>query len=297
MAKVAILTPDPADEGYRTRWRDVFERQSAPLRAAGLEVDGPAWTAQADFAAFDLVLPLLVWGYHRACRQWAEMVTRWEGQGVRLLNPPSVLRWNADKTYLGRLAGRGAPVVPTLYADRVTQQVLRAAAEALETDQLIAKPQVSASAWRTIRWSPGQPLDGGPEGAAMIQPYLPAIEGSGEISLIYFAGRFSHAISKVPQPGDFRVQPEYDGIITAHDPAPDELAAAQAILAAVEEPLLYARVDLVRGLDGRPLLMELELVEPDLYLGYWDGAPAAFADAAAAASVASYPDYVVNLGL
>jgi glutathione synthase/RimK-type ligase-like ATP-grasp enzyme len=294
---VVILTPDPADEGYRTRWRDVFERQAAPLRARGLEVEGLAWTADADFKAFDLVLPLLVWGYHRASRQWVETVTRWEGEGVRLQNAPSVLRWNADKTYLGRLAERGAPVVPTLYVDRVTEEVLRRAAETLDTDRLIAKPQVSASAWQTIRWSPGRPLDGGPEGSAMIQPYLPQIESSGEISLIYFAGRFSHAISKVPQPGDFRVQPEYDGIITAHDPAEDELAAAQAILAAVEEPLLYARVDLVRGLDGRPLLMELELVEPDLYLAYGDRAPAAFADAVAAASVAPYPDCVVNLGL
>jgi glutathione synthase/RimK-type ligase-like ATP-grasp enzyme len=285
MAKVAILTPDPADEGYRTRWRDVFDRQAAPLRAEGIEVQGPAWTAEADFAAFDLVLPLLVWGYHRAGRQWTDMVTRWERAGVRLQNPPSVLRWNADKTYLGRLAERGAPVVPTLYADRLTEEVLHEAAEAFGTDRLIAKPQISASAWQTIRWSPGRPLDGGPEGAAMIQPYLPAIERRGEISLIYFAGAFSHALSKVPQPGDFRVQPEYDGIITAYDPSPDELAAAEAIQAATDDPLLYARIDLVRGLDDRPQLMELELVEPDLYLGYGKEAPAAFA-AAVAASVA-----------
>jgi glutathione synthase/RimK-type ligase-like ATP-grasp enzyme len=280
VATVAILTPDPADEGYRTRWRDVFERQAAPLRARRLEVEGLAWTADADFKAFDLVLPLLVWGYHRASRQWTETVTRWEGEGVRLQNPPSVLRWNADKTYLGRLAERGAPVVPTLYADRVTDEVLRRAAETLDTDRLIAKPQVSASAWQTIRWSPGRRLDGGPEGNAMIQPYLPQIESSGEISLIYFGGRFSHAISKLPQPGDFRVQPEYDGIITAHSPAADELEAAEAILATIDdEPLLYARVDLVRGLAGEPLLMELELVEPDLYFGYDAGKGAAFAAA------------------
>lgn len=279
---MAILTPDPADEGFRTRWRDVFERQAAPLRAAALEVHGRAWTADLD--GFDLVLPLLVWGYHRAAGQWVETVSAWEQAGMRLRNPPSVLRWNADKTYLGRLAERGAPVVPTRYAERLTEAVLNEAAAAFGTDRLIAKPQISASAWRTIRWSPGRPLDGGPDKAAMIQPYLPAIESEGEISLIYFAGRFSHAISKVPQPGDFRVQPEYDGIIAAHQPARDEFAAAAAILAAVEEPLLYARIDLVRGLDGRPLLMELELVEPDLYLGYAEGAPAAFARAVVAAA-------------
>ena len=113
----------------------------------------------------------------------------------------------------------------------------------------------------------------------MIQPYLPAIEDEGEISLIYLGGRFSHAVSKRPQRGEFRVQPEYRGIISAHSPSPDELEAAEAILAAVEEPLLYARIDLVRGLEGKPLLMELELVEPDLYLGYDPAAPARFAEA------------------
>ncbi len=128
--------------------------------------------------------------------------------------------------------------------DRLTEAALHDAAAAFGTDRLIAKPQVSASAWQTIRWSPGTPLDGGPTGPAMIQPFLPAIETEGEISLIYLGGAFSHAIRKRPQPGDFRVQPEYDGIITPHEPAPDELAAAEAILAAVDEALLYARVDL-----------------------------------------------------
>jgi hypothetical protein len=116
----------------------------------------------------------------------------------------------------------------------------------------VAKPRVSHSAWRTIRWSPGDGIDDGPAGAAIIQPYLPEIETQGETSLIYFGGRFSHAVGKVPQPGDFRVQPEYDGIIAAIEPAADMLAAAGRILAAVDEDLLYARIDLAPGLDGRP---------------------------------------------
>jgi len=282
--RVAILTPDPEDEGHRSRWRDVFERQASPLREAGMEVAGPSWADPGGLTAFDLAMPLLVWGYHRAGAQWQEAVGRWEAGGVRLMNPPSVLRWNADKLYLGRLAERNAPVVPTLYADRCTEEVMAEAAAQLGTDRLIAKPQVSASAWQTIRWSPGQPLDGAPAGPAMIQPYLPAIESEGEISLIYLGGAFSHSIRKRPQPGDFRVQPEYDGVITPHAPARDELDAAEAVLAEVEEPLLYARIDFVRGLDGKPALMELELVEPDLYLGYDAEAPGRFAQAVRLAS-------------
>ncbi|HEX8239014.1 MAG TPA: hypothetical protein VF574_04655 [Allosphingosinicella sp.] len=280
-ARVAILTPDRNSDGFRTRWPDVLERNAAPLRKAGLEVEPRDWADASDLAGFDLVLPLLVWGYPFAPRQWAEAVRRWESEGVRLQNPASVLRWNADKIYLERLAERGAPVIPTRHYDgRLSEVRLEEAARAFGTDRLVAKPRVSSTAWQTIRWSPGDPLDGGPEGASIVQPYLPEIERSGEVSLIFFGGAFSHAISKRPQPGDFRVQPEYDGIIAAHRPDAAEHEAAALILGAVEEPLLYARIDLVRGLDGAPQLIELELIEPDLYLEHEAGAGERFAKAA-----------------
>jgi glutathione synthase/RimK-type ligase-like ATP-grasp enzyme len=277
--RVAILTPDRASEGYRTRWPDVLARNAAPLREAGLEVEARDWANARDLAEFDLVLPLLVWGYPFAPRQWAEAVDRWEAERVRLQNPASVLRWNADKIYLERLAERGAPVIPTRHYTQLSKARLEEAARAFGTGRLVAKPRISSTAWQTIRWSPGAPLEGGPEGAALVQPYLPEIERSGEVSMIFFGGAFSHAISKRPQPGDFRVQPEFDGIIAAHRPDPAEHDAAARILAAVDEPLLYARIDLVRGLDGNPQLIELELIEPDLYLGYDERAGERFAAA------------------
>ena len=286
MDNIIILTPDMAGEWAGTRWTSVLERMVAPLAQAGFDANSRPWTDAGDLSGV-LVLPLLVWGYHQAGPAWHDQVRQWTEAGVRLLNRSSVLHWNADKRYLERLADRGAPVVPTLSADRISASVLADAAKTLGTDNLVLKPQVSAGAWRTIRWSPGQPFDHGPDGAAMIQPYLPSIETEGEVSLIYFGGRFSHAISKRPQPGDFRVQPEYDGIIAAYEPVEDELAAAQAALAAVDEDLLYARVDLVRGLDGAPALIELELIEPDLYLGFDPHAPRRFAEAVKAASSSS----------
>ncbi len=276
-ARAAILTPDASSPGFQTRWPDVLERNAAPLRAAGLEVEARDWASSADLAGFDLVLPLLVWGYPFAPEQWAEAVSRWEGEGVRLRNPASVLRWNADKIYLERLAERGAPVVPTRHYSQLDEGRLEEAARAFGTDRLVAKPRISSTAWQTIRWSPGASLDGGPEGEAIVQPYLPEIERSGEVSMLYFGGAFSHAIAKRPQPGDFRVQPEFDGIISAYRPDAAEHEAAERILAAVAESLLYARIDLVRGLDGRP-----QLIEPDLYLGYDECAGARFAAAVAA---------------
>jgi glutathione synthase/RimK-type ligase-like ATP-grasp enzyme len=278
VAKIAILTPSPGDEAFASRWRDVFENDAAPVRRAGLEVESRAWTEPGDLLDFDLVLPLLVWGYPRETARWLAAVDAWEAAGVRLLNPPAVLRWNTDKSSLGCLAGRGAPVVPARYVERVDERALAEAAEAFGTQRLVAKPLVSSTAWRTIRW-PDDAIEAGPEGAAIIQPYLPRIESDGEVSLLFFAGRYSHAIRKVPQPGEFRVQPEYDGVITACEPEADEIAAARSILAAVEEELLFARVDLVRGLSGRPELIELELIEPDLYLGYDARGGALFAEA------------------
>jgi glutathione synthase/RimK-type ligase-like ATP-grasp enzyme len=277
--RVAILTPDPDDEAFRSRWRDVFVEDAAPLLRTGLTVEGRSWADSADFEEFDLILPLLTWGYHRAGAQWQAAVDDWRARGVRLQNSASVLKWNADKLYLGRLAERGAPVVPTLYVDRISEAMMDEAAARFGADALIAKPQVSASAWQTIRWSPGSPLDGGPQGPAMIQPFLPDILDGGEISLIYAGGAFTHAIRKRPQPGDFRVQPEYDGIITAHAPEADEMAAGAAILAAIDEDLLYARIDLARHANGAPVLMELELVEPDLYFQHDPAKGAAFAEA------------------
>ncbi|MFL6862357.1 MAG: RimK family alpha-L-glutamate ligase [Allosphingosinicella sp.] len=277
--RVAILTPDRHSAGFDTRWPDVLEREAAPLRAAGLEVEGRDWAHAQDLGDFDLVLPLLAWGYPFAPEQWVEATGRWEAQGVGIENPPAVLRWNADKAYLGTLAARGAPVVPTRYVERVSEGAMAAAAEAFGTERLVAKPRISSSGWQTIRWSPGDSLEEGPDGAAMIQPYLPDVEQGGEVSLFHFAGRYSHAVSKRPQPGEFRVQPEFDGIIRACAPAADEREAAERVLAAAGGPLLYARIDLVRGPGGAPLLVELELIEPDLYLGYAPDRGAAFAAA------------------
>jgi glutathione synthase/RimK-type ligase-like ATP-grasp enzyme len=266
IGRVCILTPDPASPDHQGRWRDVFSEVAVPLGAAGLDVEGRSWVEAGDLTGFDLVLPLFVWGYPQAHNAWLERMAEWEARQVRLINPASVLRWNSDKLYLARLEAKGAPVVPTLFVDALTPDLMEQAAHRFGTDRVVAKPRISSSAWRTIRWAPGEPLDDGPEGAAMVQPYLRDIEAAGEASLIYFGRRFSHAVAKVPQPGDFRVQQEFDGIITAYRPRSDELAAAERILAAVAEPLLYARVDLVRSSGGEPLLIELELVEPDLYL-------------------------------
>src|SRR5687768_10357450 len=105
--RLAILTPDAGDEAYHSRWREVFEATAAPLRANGHSVENLSWADPGDLSGFDLVTPLLAWGYFRAGPRWQQAVAEWERAGIRLANPASVLRWNADKLYLGKLAERG----------------------------------------------------------------------------------------------------------------------------------------------------------------------------------------------
>jgi hypothetical protein len=114
----------------------------------------------------------------------------------------------------------------------------------------------------------------------LVQPYMPSIETEGETSLLYFGGRFSHAVNKRPVPGDFRIQEEFGGrYASVSSPAAGAVALAEQVLAAVDEPLLYARIDMVPDADGRWLLMEAELIEPDFYLGVDPARGAGFARA------------------
>jgi glutathione synthase/RimK-type ligase-like ATP-grasp enzyme len=279
VSRFLILTPDPASPVASGRWREVFDRMVAPLASEGVEVEGRPWTEVGDLSGFDLVAPLVTWGYHADFERFTAMIATLEASGVAVANPPSVLRWNADKAYLNRLWSQGAPAIPTLFLERADPASVAEAAARLGAERLVVKPRVSAGSYRTLRVRPGDPLDGAPDGPALVQPYLPSVETEGESSLIFCEKVFSHAIRKVAAPGEFRVQPEYGGRITPLDPPKDVMDAARAILDAVEEPLLYARVDMVRDLDGAPALIELELLEPDLYLDHDPGAGAAFAKA------------------
>lgn len=276
MTEVAILTPDPADPSFAELWPDVLHRLQRALATSGVTATPTPWTAHVDNASklkrFPLVLPLIVWGYHYDHARWLDACRTWEAEGIPLANPAAVLAWNSDKRYLEMFEQRGIAVPPTMWTDRMTPRQLDEAFASTGAEQLILKPTVSGGGWKTRRLRRGDRLDDvlhdAPTGAAMIQPYLPTIETDGETSLLFFGGRFSHAVNKRPVPGEFRIQVQYGGIYTPL-PAPPEgaLALAQQTLAAIDEPLLYARIDTVPDADGRWLLMEAELIEPDFYLG------------------------------
>lgn len=290
MTQIAVLTPDPSDRSYIGRWPEVLERLKATLEGTGATVTATPWTDHVEDASglvgYDLILPVIVWGYHRDHARWLKACAAWMGAGLPVANPAEVLRWNSDKSYLERLAEKGVPIPPTRWTDAVTQTQVDAAFAETGAPVLIVKPSVSAGAFRTLRLSPGEALVEAPEGAAMIQPYLKSIETEGETSLLFFGGRFSHAVNKRPVPGDFRIQMQFGGLYVAVTPDAEAMALAEQVLAAIEEPLLYARIDLARDDAGHWVLMEAELIEPDFYLDYDPANGAGFACAVAQQVVA-----------
>lgn len=284
MTRVAILTPDPAEVAYPDLWPKVLARLQRALDGAGIDVVPTPWTAHMDDASglrdYACVLPLLVWGYHHDAARWQRACATWAREGIALANPARVLAWNTDKRYLRELAERGVAIPPTTFTDALSQDAVERVFADTGADELIVKPAVSGGAWRTQRLRRGDAVENAPGSTMLIQPYLPTIESEGETSLLYFGGRLSHAVNKRPVAGEFRIQEEFGGqYALVPEPPAGALALAEQVLAAVGEPLLYARIDMVPDADGRWLLMEAELIEPDFYLGVDPAQGAGFARA------------------
>ena len=279
--RLAFLVPAP---GYPEPWQWAFDAEAQALRKHGVTVDPLPWTEAADLAGYDLVLPLVAWGYHLRYAEWLAFLARAERERLPVVNPPELLRWNSDKAYLAELGAQGIPSVPTIEVANLSDAELRAAGERFGTDQLVVKPPISASATGTHRIVPGQPIPPSEQGQRMlIQPYLPTIATEGEYALILFDGALSHTLIKRPKPGDFRVQPHLGGTTHKCEAPEGGEQLALAALAAAPAPATYARVDIIRDAEGGLRVMELELVEPALFLDVAPHGEDAFARAIIAA--------------
>lgn len=223
---------------------------------------------------WDAGVPTLVrstWDYlHRleAFLAWVERV----GRAAPLWNPPAVLRWNVHKFYLRELAAEGHPIVPTVFLERGTRTALAEVLARQGWDEVVVKPAVSAASFGTLRVRSGASAEEHALGEAhlalhlaehdmLVQRYASAVETSGERALVWIDGELTHAVRKSP-----RFSGEEECVSEALPIAADEGALARALLGRFQERLLYARIDLVRDEEDRPRLMELELVEPSLFL-------------------------------
>lgn len=238
----------------------------------GLSLEIARW-ASPDLPdqGFAAALVRSTWDYQDNLEEFLAALERFERAGAPVFNPSSVVRWNARKTYLEDLSAKGAPIIPTHWADRVDVAAVLRAFETFDTVELVVKPQLGAGSRNTIRlrrnaWSEAD-LALAPPGAVMIQPFLPSIEAEGEVSLFYFGGRPAHVIRKRPAEGGWLAN--VNGARFAKGEATAaERRVAEAVLAAAPADMLYARVDLVAGPDGAPRLIELEAIEPYFFLTF-----------------------------
>ena len=262
----------------------------AALRDARATVDVMTWDdPAADWDAFDVAVIRSTWDYSTRRAEFLDWARAAAGR-TRLRNGPDVLAWNTDKTYLRELAG--VPVVPTTFLEPGDDVVLPPDTE------LVVKPSVSAGSRNTARYAPdalaaavdhaGSLLAAGR--TVMVQPYQASVDTRGETALLYVGGRFSHAASKAAllTPGHVLSAEKLFATekMTPTVPTGAERELAEAVLDAAPFPrsdLLYARVDVVDGPDGAPLLLELELAEPSMFLPQ---APPAATGAFAAAILA-----------
>jgi glutathione synthase/RimK-type ligase-like ATP-grasp enzyme len=251
------------------------------LRSRGWSVTPVPWTSEEVlWEEFDFVLVRSTWDYHLRVDAFLQRLGEMTAAGPRLANSASLIEWNADKRYLNRLLASGIPTVPTEVHRGLPN--LEQACKRLGSNRLVAKPAVGASAYKTFLLEEGASVHEATlaltDRDCILQPFVTTIETLGEVSMVFLGGRFSHAVRKRPAAGDFRVQEELGGRSLQVTASRDLRAFADSVVAALPESPLYARIDVVRY-NGQPVIMEVELIEPVLFLSLVQGSVERFADA------------------
>ena len=253
----------------------------------GWRIKSIPWRSSFDtWRGLDAVYVGTPWDYPEDPERFLELLQTIVDEGVILVNDLSLVRWNLPKTYLRDLEQRGAAIVPSRWHETMSLDAITDAFDAFDSPRIIVKPVVNTNARDTFVLTPDRASALVPALDAafcdrpfMVQPFIESIRTDGEFSLFFFDNEFSHAIRKLPKPGDFRVQEEYGSEVSVVDPDPLLLATAERVLRLVEPEPVYARVDFVCDDDGRYRIMELELIEPSMYLRMNEKAPRRFAEA------------------
>lgn len=281
MASIAFLTMDSLDGfvSYDGLVRDI-------LRERSFRVDEISWrAADAHWDQYDLVVIRSPWDYQQACDEFLGVLARIEASTARLENSLDIVRWNIQKTYLRQLEESGVTIVPTHWVENPSMSQLQQLFEQLGSDDIVIKPVVGANADDAFWLKPDSSVEifraaehTFRNRLMLAQPFVKSVTTSGEISLIFFAGEYSHSVLKTPKPGDFRVQEEHGGQIQSFEPDREIIEFAIRTLRNVPGDTLFARVDVVLLSNNQPALMEVELIEPSLYLTYNRQSPKRFAD-------------------
>jgi glutathione synthase/RimK-type ligase-like ATP-grasp enzyme len=252
-------------------------------RERGIAFETVFWD-EPDLAArgFDCAIIRTCWDYTGRANEFMAMMESHERAGLRVFNAASVVRWNSRKTYLRELGGAA---IETVWIEKPDARTIAQAFDQLDAAEVVLKPQIGAGSIATVRlkrnaWSEAD-LIAGPQGPAMAQPYLRSIETEGERSLFWFGGVYSHAIRKVPHAGDWLANIPGKTRFVAETPPPEAMEIAESARARAPGDLLYVRIDLVLGDVGRWRVIEIEAIEPYLFLDYAPEGARFFVDAIA----------------
>jgi glutathione synthase/RimK-type ligase-like ATP-grasp enzyme len=256
------------------------------LGALGIEAVPAVWSrAEINWAAFDAIVMRSPWDYFERVEEFRRWLTARIATGAPLCNAAQILEWNFDKGYLQDLARHGVELVPTLcIAQHERPDIAKLVAER-GWDEIVVKPTISGGAYRTHRLRSAALPSHLDEiystlqsRGVLVQPFVPEVLRSGELSLLFFDGELSHAVRKRPAAGDYRVQVQFGGTAETVAVSDELIAQASSCLAHMPAASVYARVDGLEK-DGRFLLMELEAFEPLMFLAHHPDAAARFARA------------------
>ena len=240
-----------------------------------------------DWSQFCCAVFRTTWDYFDRRHEFTAWLNRIRKQ-TRLCNDAALIDWNMDKHYLADLEAKGISIVPSRFIESGSTVTLRELLDESGWEEAIIKPCISGAARHTYRINRSSAAALEPivrqlltDESLILQPFQQSVMDHGEDTLMLFNGEFTHAVKKVPKPGDFRVQDDHGGTVHPHEPSPAQIEFSQQVLAACPSAPAYARVDLVRDNHGDFAVMELELIEPELWLRNHPPAATAFADAIA----------------
>jgi glutathione synthase/RimK-type ligase-like ATP-grasp enzyme len=257
---------------------------AAVLAARGIRVETVVWSAPAGIGRADAVVIRSCWDYHLREPAFRGWIARLEQEGVPVINPPGLVRWNLHKSYIGELEDRGVAAVPTVFVDARDARSLGEIIAAEGWEDVVVKPAVSLNAYETWRIAGHEShehqdrfMQLRSRGDVLVQRYAPEVTTGGEWSLMFFGHQFSHAVRKLPKAGDFRVQTMHGGSVAPDVPPQRLIDDAERVLKALPEAPVYCRVDGV-VVDNALIVMEVECIDPVLFFALHAPAASAFAD-------------------
>jgi glutathione synthase/RimK-type ligase-like ATP-grasp enzyme len=245
----------------------------AAMRSAGLTPVSVVWDQPADWSSFDVVVLRSIWDYHLKYPRFLAWLDELDRTGVPVYNSTDVVRWNADKQYMLELQERGVRITPTVLSAMNDERDLADIARQTGWRHLVVKPTVASTGYET--WMIDAPVTPDDETRfreqrarmnVLVQEFASGVH-AGEVSMVFLNGEYSHSVIKRAAGNEFRVHIEHGGTVDSITPPPAQIEWARSVVETIERPWIYARVDAVNDSSG-PMVMELELLDPELFFKY-----------------------------